>query len=261
MKKLIIGDHNERLIATLEIILKHWGYRVLATSSPSKLQAFLEQIDPNLIIVGGSLLDDSPEELSSALNSSYSKNHCPIIVLGSASRCQAKLPMPHETLEVPVDIFALFGLIQQHLEDIPRQHLRLPVKLPSILYRAEASHLAEVLSLSSQGMFIKTSFRMQPGDSLRVIIPLIGLKQELELEGRVLYNVLPDVDNHYIQGVGVEFTALTQETRENLQAFIEKLFLGEIRSNVAGLDDLDPAQLHSYLDKVTSRLSRRKQEA
>lgn len=253
MKKVIIGDHNERLLATLETILKHWGYRVLATSNPSKVQAFLEQIEPNMIILGTSLLSDSPPELSTVLGTSYKKYLYPIIVLG-AEDSRNSLQIPHETLDVPVDIFGLFGLIQRHLENIPRKHLRLPVKLPSILYRDEGSHLAEVLSLSSEGLFIKTSFRLHPGDQLQVIIPLIGLKQELELDGKVLYNVLPEADNNYLQGVGVEFTDLDQNAREDLQAFIEKLFLGEIRSTQPGLDDLDPAQLHSHLDKVTARL-------
>jgi Tfp pilus assembly protein PilZ len=223
MKRLLIGDTREKLLATVETILKHWGYRALASSHSDRLLALLQETAPDLLIIGEPLLKEGNnlfrEKIFRMANSGT-----PLLVL-SVSASPPALEVPHEHLPVPIDFFALFEKVQKHLEKYPRKSIRLPIKLPGMLCLGKTCHLTEVLSLSARGLFIKTGFRLQQGDRFHVIFPLLGMKKEVELEGRVLYCVHPDPENNFLQGVGVEFTSLDEKTRESLLSFIENCFL------------------------------------
>jgi Tfp pilus assembly protein PilZ len=254
LKRLLIGDCREKLLSTLEVILKHWGYRVLVSSRVQQLSAFLEEISPDLLIMGSRLLSDQAA-LREAVERKAATGACPLIVLGEQDAPNI-LKAPHENLNVPLDIFSLFELTQKYLEKYPRKNLRLAIKLPGMLCKGEACHLTEVLSLSTQGLFIKTSVRMEQGDSLRVVFPLLGAKKELELDGQVLYCIQPHPENNYLQGIGLGFNSLGKETSHTLQTFIENRFLGELSATQRGTQGLAKDQIQRRSAEVTLRLIR-----
>lgn len=223
MKRLLIGDTRDKLLATVEAILKHWGYRALASSRSDRLFALMQETVPDLLIIGEPLLKDGNNPLREKVFR-MADSGTPLLIL-SASASPPAVEVPHEHLPVPIDLFTLFEKVQKHLEKHPRKSIRLPIKLPGMLCLGKTCHLAEVLSLSARGLFIKTSFRLQQGDRFHIIFPLLGMKKEVELEGRVLYCVHPDPENNFLQGVGVEFTSLDEKTRESLLSFIESCFL------------------------------------
>ncbi len=241
MKRLLIGDGREALLSTLEVVLKHWGYRVTVSSSPEQLKAFLEKTNPDLLIMGAGMLTEKDSPLYGAVQERIESGAGILIVLRE-SGVEPNLGIAHETIDVPINIFGLFETVQKHLEKYPRKNLRLTVKLPSLFSTGETASLAEVMSISTQGLFVKTSARMQKGDQVKVVIPLLGMKKELEVSGRVLYRVLPGPENNYLQGAGIEFTDLNDEVLKALQEFIEKRFLGELAEGGHG-DQLNQEQL------------------
>lgn len=247
MKRLLIGDNREKLLSTLEVILKHWGYRVLVTSRPEQLEALIAESPPHLLIVGTCLLREDRSALREKIIGQVRDRGCPLIILRDTGS-PVSVGVEHEALEVPLDIFALFALIQRHVEKVPRQNLRLALRLPGMLCRDGACQLTEVMSLSRQGLFIKTGFRLEKGDELRVLFPLVGMKKELEVDGRVLYRIQPDPENNYLQGVGIAFTHLNAENREALEAFIESRFLREISERERDLPGLSADQLRSRFE-------------
>jgi CheY-like chemotaxis protein len=249
MKRLLVGDRRENLLITLETLLRHWGYRVLVSSRPAELISFLKESPPDLLVVGANLLSDDPA-LHREVSRHLEAGPCPLVVLAESVE-SGETDLPHELLRVPLDIFALFALLQTHLEKHPRKNLRLSVQIPGMLCKGETSQLSELLSLSAHGVFIKTGFRLEKEDHLKVIIPLMGMGRELEIEGRVLYRVHPEPHNGYLQGVGIEFTNLTAEDRLALEAFLENRFLKEVTDQGRRLGHLSPNQLQS---RVTLQL-------
>ena len=243
MKRLLVGDLREELLSTLEIILKHWGYRVVLSSRPEQLTEFLKETSPDLLIMGSRLLADQTSSLFQAVESRLEDGTTPLIILRDRE-VDDSLTAPHEILEVPVDIFALFTLIQKYIERHPRKNLRLTVKLPGMFCSGDKCQFAEVLSLSTQGLFIKTGVPLVLGDRLSVIISLMGMKQGLELETRVLYSVEPGPENNYLQGAGLEFIPTGEEAEKALKRFIEYCFLGELSASQRGAGRLDPAHLY-----------------
>lgn len=220
MKRLLLGDPRKKLVTMLEMILQHWGYRVLPVARPEKLSTLMEETAPDLILLHEAWLVDTA--LADRLGEQTG-----LILLGDTGSTVPAAP-GRDRLDVPLDIFSLFATVQKHLEKYPRQNMRLALQLPAMLCRAESCHLGEVLSLSSQGVFIKSGFRFQEGECFSIVLPLLGMQQELELSGRVLYCVAPDPKNNYQQGAGVEFTDLDPDHRRCLKHYLEHLFLDEL---------------------------------
>jgi len=226
MKRLLVGDNREKLLATLETILRHWGYRTLVSSSQQRLTSLVKETTPDLLIFGEDILQNTSSPLSQMIAEKVA-NGTPLLVMTDSLKPPI-LQIPHEILPVPVDIFNLFEKVQKYLEEYPRKNIRLALQLPGMLCLGNSCHLAEVISLSTRGLFVKTSFRLQKGDNFRIVFPLLGMKKELEVGGRVLYSVRPDPDNNFLQGVGVKFTDINQDTLEALQGFLEGCLLDDL---------------------------------
>jgi CheY-like chemotaxis protein len=252
MKRLLIGDHREDLLSTLEVILRHWGYRVLVSSSPAQLLELVRETSPDLLVMGVGLLMEPDNSLSRAVVQRVSEGKIPLIVL-QEEQAATPIAVAHETLGVPPDLFLLFSLIQKYLEKHPRRNLRLSIHLPGMLCTGETCHLAEVLSLSTNGLFVKTGFRPAKDALLRVVIPLMGMKQELELDGRILYRVEPGPGNNYFQGLGIEFTGLREEALLALQTFLTHRFIGDLAARPGG-EQLSLASMHAEEGGITLRL-------
>jgi Tfp pilus assembly protein PilZ len=226
MKRLLIGDRREDLLSTLEVITRHWGYRTLVSSRRGQLLDLLRETSPDLLVFGAALFTD--QAFTEAVVARCAAG-CPLIVLQEDGHSLPPLP-PHQALAVPVDLFAFFELAQKYLEKYPRKNLRLESKLPGMICTGGTSAFSEVLSLSAEGLFIKTGSRLGEGEQLRVIFPLVGMKKELEVEAQVLYRVHPGPENNYLQGVGIQFVGLGEDRRRELEEFLENRFLTEMAS-------------------------------
>lgn len=226
---ILIGDSREHLLDTLEIILKHWGYRVIVSSNTGRITALLQEMKADLLIMGSGIFCGETASIKNSLRKAVSGSDFPFVLLRDEPVSDFD-DLADDVLSVPVDVFALFRLIQKHLEKIPRRNMRLAVQLPGMVSTGGEFRFADVLSLSSQGMFLKNSSRLKKGNRVQVLFPLLGMKKEMELEGKVVYHILPSADNNYLEGVGIEFSNISEEDSQLLEAFIEKCFLGELEN-------------------------------
>jgi Tfp pilus assembly protein PilZ len=130
------------------------------------------------------------------------------------------------------------------VESHPRQNLRLRLKLPG-MYSIEEDEftLADVLNLSMQGLFFKASARVNKGDRITVVFPLLGHCKEIEVKATVLYTIQPENENNFFQGFGVGFDDLPDDQKSHLQQFIREHFLREVSSSNDGVSDFSEEQL------------------
>ncbi len=245
MKSILVADNRPDLLATLEPILKHWGYRVLSTREASQVLTFLQESAPCLLIIGEAILTD-PGLAIDAHTLGNLAEALPVVALKQETHGTEAPLIPCEILEVPVGLFELFSFIQRNVENYPRHNLRLRLHLPG-MYRIDNSAfiLADVLSLSMHGLFLKGAARVKRGDRLTVVFPLLGYGKEIELDSTVLYVVQPEAKNNFFQGFAVGFDELPENQRQDLYQFIRERFLKEVSANRNGVGDFSAEQLKS----------------
>ncbi|TLM68867.1 MAG: hypothetical protein FDZ69_01295 [Deltaproteobacteria bacterium] len=235
MKCLILADDRLDLLATLEPILKHWGYRVLTATEAEQVNVFLAGSSPAMLMIGSHFL--------SRITLPQAKVPLPVLVLRHPD-CPVEESGPDAALNVPIDIFELFAIIQRRVEKHPRHNLRLRLQLPGMYRtRGEDYVLAEVLSLSMAGLFFRSPLKLAKGDRISAVFPLLGHSKELEVEGTVLYVIEPAPQNNYMQGFGLGFTSLNTEQATFLERFIEESFLNEVAACQPGVGDFSATQL------------------
>lgn len=243
MKNILLADNRPELLETLEPILKHWGYRVLATGKVDLANTFLRESDLCLLIVGEELLADPQFKITPEIAEKMSAGELPVVTLQQEGAPKADLSTD-ETLTAPVDLFELFSFIQRKVEKHPRQNLRLRLKLPGMYSIGDDSYiLADVLSLSSKGLFFKAPAKVKQGDQINVVFPLLGHCKEIEVKATVLYTVNPEVTNNFSQGFGVGFIDIPEEHKEQLERYIRENFLREVSASHDGVSDFSAGQL------------------
>jgi len=121
-------------------------------------------------------------------------------------------PIPAHFLSNVVDIserdpFTINALLQRFVPSYSRQHPRLGTRLPGLYTRSTGGcQICEILNLGPGGAFIRmTETLPASGEELCVNVPLIGLRKELEMNSRVVSQILPSEVNNYVQGIGVSF--------------------------------------------------------
>lgn len=237
MKNILVADNRAEILATLEPILKHWGYRVLSTRSAQQVATFLQESNPCMLVIGEGVLADSDLNLDKKVITRIENSDLPCIALRQDG-AEGFVVTPNETLDVPLELFSLFSFIQRKVEKHPRQNLRLRVRLPG-MYSIDDNNfiLADVLSISMSGLFFKTSARLKQCDRLTIIFPLLGQGMEIEVKSTVLYSIEPELSNNYFQGFGVRFDDIPDQHSEQLQKFIRDRFLKEVSSSQNGVGD------------------------
>jgi CheY-like chemotaxis protein len=245
MKSILVADNRSELLATLEPILKHWGYRVLSTRKASQVMTFLRESAPCLLIIGEAILAD-PELALDADMLDRLAEALPIVALKQEVPAAEAPLIPSETLEVPLGLFELFSFIQRKVENYPRHNLRLRLRLPG-MYSIDNNNfiLAEILNLSMHGLFFKAAARVKKGDRVTVVFPLLGQGKEIEVKATVLYVVQPEAKNNFFQGFAVGFDDGTENQRQDLQQFIREHFLKEVSTSRNGVGDFAAEQLKS----------------
>ncbi len=248
MKRILIGDNREELVATLESLLKNWGYRAIATAESETFLEMHKELKPDLLIMGASFW----EETSSS--NQIKKISTPIIYIQETGKKTGETP-EGETISYPVDIFKLFSSVQSRLEKIPRRNIRMTVKMPGLYYKEAGVCIAEVLSLSPEGLFLKTGSKIDKVDNIRLILPLIGMQTELEIEGRIIYRIEPTPTNNYMQGMGIEFTDVNAEIMQTLEQYVEGLLFNELNERQFSRNVLNTDHLRKHTDEPVLQLT------
>lgn len=242
MKKVLLYLKQQELLTILELILRHWGYRVFATHRRDAFRNHAEDWKPDLVMVGNDLLQSS-DIANCARKAAGRSGHNLVCIEEDPARGTA---VETVGLKVPVDVFELYRVMQKYLEEKPRTNFRIAMRVPGMVVRPETTSLVEVLSISARGLFLKTSLKISRGERFRLVLPLLGMKRELELGAEVLYVVEPSPENGYQQGVGLEFTDLGDQERCELEAFLERALLEELDDKHGRIEiDLSRLNLHT----------------
>jgi len=206
---------------------------------------FIKESSPSLLIMGEAFFAAKDLSLDEKTTQSIKAGELPTIALKQDGAEKSEIT-PNSIITVPFELFDLFAFIQRQVENHPRQNLRLRLKLPGMYSVGDDEFiLADVLSLSMQGLFFKATSRLNKGDRITVVFPLFGQCKEIEVMASVLYTVQPETENNFFQGFGVGFDDIPDDHAEQLQIYIREHFLREVSASNDGVGNFTAGQLQN----------------
>lgn len=107
--------------------------------------------------------------------------------------------------------------------DNKRRAARLHHEIP-VAYRSVGSFLSDwATNISQGGLFINTRKPLPVGTDVKILLQLPGASFPCSLDGRVTR--VTEFDNHanMVPGMGIEFVALEEPQRRELEVFVQRL--------------------------------------
>ena len=104
-----------------------------------------------------------------------------------------------------------------------RKAARLHHEIP-VAYRSVGGFLSDwATDISQGGLFINTRTPLPIGTGVKILLQLPGEQAPSALEGRVTRVTGFDNAQNQVPGMGIEFTDVTAERREELERFVQRL--------------------------------------
>lgn len=244
MKQILAVHQHQNILNSLEMVLNNWGYHIETAKSTQEMNSRLKKLKPDFLIIENGLLQKDQLESFPLIARQIKSKNVTVALLGDSNDSEPL--QSNYLLPVPLNVFALYEALQKSLEPVPRQDVRVKVRLPGMV-RPGNKHfnLGEVLCLSIGGMFIRCGVPLPTGTRLEIILPLIGMKHELEIKGEVIYQVTPSAENNYNQGVGIRFSELSRAEQELLEKYLEKRLQDDLTEHL-GQDLPEDKQLFTW---------------
>jgi type IV pilus assembly protein PilZ len=108
-------------------------------------------------------------------------------------------------------------------EDNQRRAARLHHEIP-VAYRSVGSFLSDwATNISHGGLFINTRKPLPVGTEVKLLLQLPGAAFPCELAGRVTRVTQYDNKANMVPGMGIEFTALDDPRRREIEQFVARL--------------------------------------
>jgi hypothetical protein len=183
-------------------ILAKLGYRIV---EPEDLPAVATELGlerPHLRLVDERSLADAGEEEDPPV---------PIVVLCGRHGVTGADPRIVGAIRRPAGLHEIYRLVQQVLEDTPRNTPRVPTHLPARCQRDGREWRGAVLSLSENGCLLRSPEPLLLGSriALGFELPRSG---RLEVDAEIAYQLVPDM--------GVVFNGTTPSVREAIGAYV-----------------------------------------
>ncbi len=104
-----------------------------------------------------------------------------------------------------------------------RKSPRVPVDFEVRFTFGNQEHIAQALNLSTDGMFIKTSYMLLQGDIIEVFFRLPSIDEPFWLKARVIWGTWIEGMNMPTSGMGIQFIDRLQSQKEHLKNYIRGL--------------------------------------
>lgn len=182
-----------------------------------------------LLIVRDFMLELSPKTTQSLAR--VANAGCTLVVLGDEPL--PPLPFPCERLPVAAELRDLHQLLGRCVESYSRQQPRIETNLPGLYANGDNSYFCEIVNLSASGAYIRLGTPFAQGvESVRLYIPLLGMKKELELHSDIVFQTKPSEENNYQQGAGIRFRIDDESMVRQLEEYLAFTVNDDLRAAI-----------------------------
>jgi len=217
---LVLYDDPE-LYLQIHQRLASRGIKVINVSSGSMAMEMIRSLRPALVILGYELQDVAGEEVYRKIKSSPQSRNIPVIILYDPARSKIDKMLGvarEDAVQRPVDTEELIRKISEKLNLALRKHNRIEVDVGADCAHQETMVRGFARNISEGGVFIETDDSIDIGTALTVSFTLPGHHGPLVVGGKVVRRI--ELEREFRYGLGVQFTGLSEASREQILGFL-----------------------------------------
>jgi len=222
-KFVLVVDNNARDSFKTGMMLQNFGYSVTTVKTAEEALEFISIAVPSLIVMELVLPGMNGIDLLKRIRKEPSLVKMPVIVQTALPdiTVQDKCYEAGCTLYLkkPVDAESLYRAVQEAIEPIPRQNVRIPTFLRASV-DGSGTGAEFVTVISNRGMFVKTLHPRPKGTDHTV--SFILNKKIIKVEAQVLYSYGFGEGPAKDPGMGMKFVTISPEDLALVQAYIEE---------------------------------------
>jgi CheY-like chemotaxis protein len=224
-RNLILSERIASAIQPSLSFLRRSLWRILSVRTGSEALSLAGASDPILMVLDFDLPGPPAGDICRRIRESPTLKDVPVVILGPPA------PGPEEqacresgcTLYLPDSIGPeiLLARLASLLDTVPRRHPRLSVVL-SVSYGTVTTRvLGRSRDLSLGGIQVRTATRLRKGYYINLRFAFDSDERPVSVLGQIV-RALPSNENGGRFDVGIRFTALSDEARRRIEAFLAR---------------------------------------
>lgn len=234
LRTILLVDGSASILFYLAMLLKRLEYKVTTARNAEEALRMMDASLPSLILSEADLPQMSGIQFLKKIKDSPRSKAIPFIILTAQNDPGLKdacLRMGSAAfLEKPVEPDVLYRTLQAASESVPRANIRLGTSLKvlvgdgSVLGGAVRTEYAT--AISEGGLYVRTLYP-QPRNAVTPLRIEIG-DRAIKAKAVVLYSYSLGEGPFEEPGMGMKFTALSDEDRAYIRAFIKEQLTSDI---------------------------------
>jgi CheY-like chemotaxis protein len=226
MPAILLVDDSGLFRGAAEEVLKRTGCATLTASSGTEALDVARRERPQMIVVKSGITPMTGLDLCRVLKADPEFAKTPIVVVAlPGTEEAARRAGADETLPLPLNPEAFFGVVRRFLQVVPREEARSAVEWSVTFWRDGIQHSGTIRDLSRGGFFVRTPVRQPVGARLDVSF---DVPVERGVRTIVAEAIVVRLGRENDPGLGCRFFQLSAASRQNLEECLRILALGDV---------------------------------
>ena len=245
--KVLLADACDASRAAVEPLLDRMGLEVFTARDGGQARELIVRLSPRLAMLDTRLPPSGGVGLLEELRRDRVLAKIPILMLASdpspALRARCLDLGCLDYLARPIDLLTLHAAIERHLavsHEHRRRQLRVSYRSHVEIRHDVTTNRCYAMTLSQGGIYVSDRHPLPVGTRVTVAVPL-GAAGEVEVEGEVIYNRIPDRGTSPLPpGMAIRFTDVSDRASRAITTFLSDSLMATTREIVIDVPEAHP---------------------
>ncbi len=227
-KKVLLVDDAPMFLEIQKDFLKMSSLCVMCAKDGIEALEKARTLQPHLLIMDLHMPRMNGAECCAAIKADPELSSIPVIMTTSAGKED-----DHEfcrqagcdgLLTKPIERGLFLDVIRRYIPELDRREARIPFTAKVRFQAFRVNMTGTIMDLSARGIFVATDFHLDVGTEVVLAFPISDDGSLVQAKGVIRWenSVRSRIKENYPSGFGLEFTAITGESRSVLQRYLAK---------------------------------------
>jgi CheY-like chemotaxis protein len=234
-KNILVVDNDRVRNLKLSILIKRFDYNVFVAANSQDFMRMVKGILPQLVLMDLRMPLIDGKTCLEWLRSNKGLDIIHVVVMGEVQDMDlldgSLKKGANAKIVRPISPTRLYQVIEDLMQTTKRKVPRLRVIFRATISTEKERRGTFAISISENGVFIRTMNPLERGISLRLSLDLPSAKP-IELDGEVIYGVQYNSEKFIEPGMGIRFVNIPEKIRAGIRKFVEEQLMSDLDPNM-----------------------------